>query len=670
MLENFIYAKEKSLFEEALNNGEVLDEAIVFIEDTKEIWNHGTYFDCSSVDLSGIEASIQNIIDTYATKTEIPTKVSQLENDANYVPSEVYSQGINQLGNNLSSNINDISSNVSQLRDKVGSHDTTLKALDSAVQQIGGALNDKADKTELPTKVSQLDNDACYVQDIVIDNGIYAIESGGNLIPASEATPSCIGVAVVQGEHRFMIGKYTQKLSEKPIWGNSSYLSITNYETVDGTNSIGYLIEEDADGDVILDSNYHNWTEGALSDFWGNHNTNVMREKGLDGIVPLVDSFNNGNIGDNQGKTDWYVPSCGQLALIVLNMAAISSVLLAIGGDDYETLYNYWCSTESTIDTAWRIDMSTSKVHTANKSQAYRVCLIRSLDNLKSITERVSALEDNKANKTEIPTKVSQLENDSNYITASDLNAKQDTLVSGTNIKTINGESILGSGDIIINNSFGGGIPIVEELDPDASLGTLVRYKQNINIDKVEIINKTCSIKDLTYRTLDPDNDYYNYVIKGDIITKINFLMPNVENIPSKFKQECCAEFIICSNTEWFGMGVCYDQGSFEVYGFDGRVWEIISNNQINQEGMEQLDNFFNNSKVYYSGIFLYPDSPISIEECFDLLDYFITVNAIKEINTTEEITKVVPYIKQQYGWESLITENSDFNNDFNFDFD
>lgn len=44
MLENFIYAKEKSLFEEALNNGEVLDEAIAFIEDTKEIWTHGSYF--------------------------------------------------------------------------------------------------------------------------------------------------------------------------------------------------------------------------------------------------------------------------------------------------------------------------------------------------------------------------------------------------------------------------------------------------------------------------------------------------------------------------------------------------------------------------------------------------------------------------------------------------
>ena len=61
MLENFIYAKQKSLFEEALNNGEVLDEAIVFIEDTKEIWNHGTYFDGSTVDLSNIEEVVSKI---------------------------------------------------------------------------------------------------------------------------------------------------------------------------------------------------------------------------------------------------------------------------------------------------------------------------------------------------------------------------------------------------------------------------------------------------------------------------------------------------------------------------------------------------------------------------------------------------------------------------------
>ena len=44
MLNNFIYSKLKSLFEEKLTAGEVPQEAIVFIEDTKEIWNHGIYF--------------------------------------------------------------------------------------------------------------------------------------------------------------------------------------------------------------------------------------------------------------------------------------------------------------------------------------------------------------------------------------------------------------------------------------------------------------------------------------------------------------------------------------------------------------------------------------------------------------------------------------------------
>lgn len=51
MLNNFIYAKTKALFEEQLDAGNVLDEAIVFIEDTKEIWNHGTYFGGDSVEV-------------------------------------------------------------------------------------------------------------------------------------------------------------------------------------------------------------------------------------------------------------------------------------------------------------------------------------------------------------------------------------------------------------------------------------------------------------------------------------------------------------------------------------------------------------------------------------------------------------------------------------------
>ena len=103
----------------------------------------------------------------------------------------------------------------------------------------------------------------------------------------------------------------------------------------------------------------------------------------------------------------------------------------------------------------------------------------------------------NKANKSEIPTKVSQLTNDKNYLTSvpseyvtetelnqkgyitqhqdishlatkEELSKKQNTLISGINIKTINGISLLGDGDIEIKGDTGSGSD-----DEDILLGTL-----------------------------------------------------------------------------------------------------------------------------------------------------------------------------------------------------
>ena len=57
----------------------------------------------------------------------------------------------------------------------------------------------------------------------------------------------------------------------------------------------------------------------------------------------------------------------------------------------------------------------------------------------------------------DIPTKTSDLTNDSGYLTEhQDISGKQDVLVSGTNIKTINNQSLLGSGNITISSGSGG----------------------------------------------------------------------------------------------------------------------------------------------------------------------------------------------------------------------
>lgn len=56
------------------------------------------------------------------------------------------------------------------------------------------------------------------------------------------------------------------------------------------------------------------------------------------------------------------------------------------------------------------------------------------------------------------------------YATTTQLNSKQDILVSGTNIKTINGESILGSGDLTIES---GGTTIPTMFIPQGASGTV-----------------------------------------------------------------------------------------------------------------------------------------------------------------------------------------------------
>lgn len=89
------------------------------------------------------------------------------------------------------------------------------------------------------------------------------------------------------------------------------------------------------------------------------------------------------------------------------------------------------------------------------------------------IMENNQLLENKYAKIDDIPTNVSDLENDSGFITnteasnsyqakgdyatKAELASKQDTLVSGTNIKTVNGQSLLGNGNIEIQ---GGELPI------------------------------------------------------------------------------------------------------------------------------------------------------------------------------------------------------------------
>lgn len=102
----------------------------------------------------------------------------------------------------------------------------------------------------------------------------------------------------------------------------------------------------------------------------------------------------------------------------------------------------------------------------------------------------------------DVPTKTSELDNDSGFITLSEVpktdlsnyytkgetdvkvQSKQDTLVSGTNIKTVNGVSLLGEGDIeTLDNTLLDDYYTKTEID--AMIGTLASGLDNINGEEV-----------------------------------------------------------------------------------------------------------------------------------------------------------------------------------------
>lgn len=90
----------------------------------------------------------------------------------------------------------------------------------------------------------------------------------------------------------------------------------------------------------------------------------------------------------------------------------------------------------------------------------------------------------------------------------------QDTLVSGTNIKTINGNSVLGSGDLVVSG--GGGLQGVHALLPIAS-GSIVPIVVNgTGITTVaSITNRLYAIPFIPNKTFTSSNLYLNVTVLG-----------------------------------------------------------------------------------------------------------------------------------------------------------
>ena len=225
---------------------------------------------------------------------------------------------------------------------------------------------------------------------LVDKNGVYAVSSTGSLIDYNSADATALGVALVAGEHKFIITKSdaTDGTNTTFSWGKSlqgkDVAGVVTNGKVDGTNSSGYLPKSDGtfSGTPNLSADFNTWTAGALSDFNGAANTAAIiagyTEHGVSmGATDMCSVLGTFNASDSHN--DWYIPACGQLALIYLNMTEINAALEKIGGTALAAK-DYWSSSEGSSAGALRVYFYNGYIDNRLKSSgSYRVRFVRDI---------------------------------------------------------------------------------------------------------------------------------------------------------------------------------------------------------------------------------------------------------------------------------------------------
>ena len=261
-----------------------------------------------------------------------------------------------------------------------------LKVLAEAVCSTGATctqiVNELGGRTITLSNITS-DITLSFDNKLVYKNGVYAVSSTGSLIDYNSADASALGVALVAGEHKFMIAKAdaTNDGSNYNLyWGYNLYMKdvagvVTNSK-VDGTNDDGWLPKPDGTFYTTphLSSDFSIWTAGALAEFNGAANTAAIIAGYTEHAVSMdardmCTVLNTFNAFDS--FKDWYVPACGQLALMYLNKTEINAALAKIGGTSLKDNAFYWSSSENYCDQAWAVNFYTGGVFYLGKDDRW-----------------------------------------------------------------------------------------------------------------------------------------------------------------------------------------------------------------------------------------------------------------------------------------------------------
>ena len=424
---------------------------------------------------------------TYATKAEVPTKTSQLTNDSQYQTKANLDTALATKADKSSlaskqdklvsgTNIKTINNQSILGSGNISIESGTSITVDSALSTtsenpvqnkvITKALQTKANASDIPTKVSQLENDSKFATQTAVVQGL-ATKADKDSLTSLEGSVSTLETTV--GNQDKAIVANAQAIQGK----QDKLVSGTNIKTINNQSILG-------SGNISIEGGGTITVDDALSDT----SENPVQNKVITTKVNSLESSlaSKANASDIPTKTsqlenDSTYQTKANLDTALADYAKTSDVNSKNASQD-EAIQNN-TDAIATINQTLATKADTSAIPTkvsqlTNDSGFATTTDVSATYATKESITALTAEVANKANASDIPTKTSQLENDSTYQTkanldtalesyakTSDVNSKnalqdeaiqgkQDKLISGTNIKTINNQSLLGEGNISI----------------------------------------------------------------------------------------------------------------------------------------------------------------------------------------------------------------------------
>lgn len=353
----------------------------------------------------------------------------------------------------------------------------------SGYQPVG----DYALKSDIPTKVSELTNDSNFVTEAEV-SGDLAGKADKTYVDEQLATKQPVGDYATKTE---LAGKADSSVVESlstQVATNTSDISIIKTKQEEDGNKIDALDKEMATKQDLLVSGTNIKTINSQS-LLGEGN--ILIDSGSD--IPYLFINSSTHLSGDFAAVKNAIANKTPFELYYVNILGYGDVaapeVCFVSGENIQATFHFESTTAN--HTVVQTTITPTGVSAYTSYHNYQEQLV-SGTNIKTINgqdilgsgnldisggttdynqltnkPQINSVELSGNKSLEdlgVPTKTSELTNDSGfltsipdeYVTETELNAglgnKQDTLVSGTNIKTVNGESLLGSGNIDIES--------------------------------------------------------------------------------------------------------------------------------------------------------------------------------------------------------------------------